>query len=144
MKVFNRKARFLYQVVDRIEAGVSLEGHEAKSVFLGRINLDDAYIKLREGQAFLINAQIPAYENARVFGYDPKRTRRLLIHKREAIALQSKADQKNLTLVPVSCYNKGRKIKLEIALARSKKKFEKKEEVKKRDQVRDLERELAG
>ncbi len=142
MKIFNKKAKFEYEIFDKIEAGISLEGHEAKSVFLGRISLDDAIAKIKDGQAFLINANIPQYEQARVFGYDPKRTRRLLLHKKEILALETKMKQKNLLLVPVSCYNKGRRIKLELALARGKKQFEKKEVVKKRDLEREAEREM--
>jgi len=143
MKIFNKKAKFEYEIFDKIEAGISLEGHEAKSVFLGRLSLDDASVKIKDGQAFLINANIPQYEQARVFGYDPKRTRRLLLHKKEILAMDSKMKQKNLLLVPVSCYNKGRRIKLELALARNKKKFEKKASVKKRDLEREAEREIS-
>lgn len=140
MRVFNKKARFNFQLFDRIEVGISLEGQEAKSVFLGRISLDNAYVKIKDGQAYLINAVIPQYESARVFGYDPRRTRRLLLHKKEILALETKMKQKNLLLVPVSCYNKGRKVKLELALARAKKKYEKKEVVKRRE----MEREMRG
>lgn len=140
MRVFNKKARFNFQLFDRIEVGISLEGQEAKSVFLGRTSLDNAYVKIKDGQAYLINAVIPQYESARVFGYDPRRTRRLLLHKKEILALETKMKQKNLLLVPVSCYNKGRKVKLELALARAKKKYEKKEVVKRRE----MEREMRG
>jgi len=140
MKIFNRKSRFEYQLFDKVEAGISLDGQETKGVFLGNLNLDDAFVKIEGGQAFLINAHIPQYASARVFGYDPKRTRRLLLHKREALALETKMKQKNLLLVPVSCYNKGRRIKIELALARGKRKFEKKESIKKKDLQRDLAR----
>lgn len=140
MKVSNRKARFNFQLFERIEVGISLEGHEAKSVFLGRINLEDAFVKIKGNQAYLVNANIPQYESARVFAYDSRRTRRLLLHKKEILALQTKMRQKNLLLVPVSCYNKGRLIKIELALARAKKKYEKKEVAKRRE----LEREMRG
>lgn len=143
MKILNRKARFEYQVFEKIEAGISLEGQEAKSAFLGRINLDDAFIRIKDSQAYLTNANIPPYESARVFGYEPKRARRLLLHRREILALETKMKQKNLLLVPVSCYNKGRRIKIEIALARGKKKFEKKEVAKRREKEREIERELS-
>lgn len=142
MKIINKKARFEYQIFDRIEAGISFEGQEAKSAFLGRVYLDDAYVKIRNGQALLINATIPQYESARVTGYDPKRTRRLLLHKREILSLATKIEQKNLTLVPISCYNKGRKIKLEIALARGKSQSDKKEAIKKKEAERELAIEL--
>lgn len=136
MKIFNRKAKFEYQIFEKIEAGISLEGHEAKSSFLGRINLDDAFVKIKDGQAYLINASVSPYESARVFSYDPKRTRRLLLHSKEILALETKIKQKNLLLVPVSCYNKGRRIKIEIALARARKRYEKKEVVKRREMER--------
>lgn len=144
MRIVNRKARFEYQIFDRLEAGISLEGQEAKSAFLGRIHLNDAYVKIHNGQALLINAVIPQYESARAAGYDPKRTRRLLLHKREILALATKIEQKNLTLVPISCYNKGRKIKLEIGLARGKRQFDKKEDLKRKELERDLERDLSA
>jgi len=140
MKIFNKKARFDYQLFDRIEAGISLEGHEAKSAFLGRLILDDAFVKVGKGQAYLVNAHIPQYESARVFGYDPNRIRRLLIHKKEILALETKIKQKKLTLIPVACYNIGRRIKIELALAKNKRKFEKKAAVKKREQEREMER----
>lgn len=139
MRIFNRKARFEYQVFEKIEAGISLEGHETKSTFLGRINLDDAFVKIKDDQAYLINANIPPYESARVFGYEPKRTRRLLLHKKEILTLETKIKQKNLLLVPVSCYTKGRRIKIEIALARARKRYEKKEVVKRREMERERE-----
>ena len=142
MKTINRKARFEYEIFDTFEAGIELKGHEAKSTFLGRCNIDDAYVKVKEGQAFLINANIPAYESARVFGYDPKRQRRLLLKKAEILAIETKLKQKNLTLIPLSCYNIGRRLKLEIGLARGKKQFEKKASIKKRDMDRDMEREI--
>jgi len=137
MKIINKRTKFEYEIFDKIEAGISLEGQETKSVFLGRLTLDDALAKIKDGQVFLINANIPQYEQARVFGYDPKRSRKLLLHKKEILALETRMKQKNLLLVPVSCYNKGRRIKIELALARGKKKFEKKATVKKRDLERE-------
>lgn len=142
MKIFNRRARFGYQLFDKVEAGISLDGQETKGVFLGNLNLDDAFAKIEDGQTFLMNAHIPQYTSARVFGYDPKRTRRLLLHKKEALALETKMKQKNLFLVPVSCYNKGRRLKIELALAKGKRRFEKKESIKKKDLRREAEQEL--
>lgn len=137
MKIFNRKASFNFQLFERIEAGISLESYEAKSVFLGRINLENSFVRIKDGQAYLVNAVIPQYEFARVSGYDPRRPRRLLLHKKEVLAIQTKMKQKNLLLVPVSCYNKGRWIKIELALAKGKKKYEKKEIVKRRELERE-------
>jgi len=143
MKILNRQARFEYQLFDKIEAGIALDGQETKSVFLGHLSLDDAFVRIDKGQAFLLNAHIPPYPSARVFNYDPKRTRRLLLHKKEILSLASKMQQKNLLLVPFSCYNKGRRLKLELALARSKKKFEKKEAIKEKDLARQMARDLS-
>jgi SsrA-binding protein len=143
MRIFNRKARFEYQLFDKIEAGIALEGQETKSVFLGHLSLDDAFVRIDKGQAFLANAHISQYASARVFNYDPKRTRRLLLHKKEILGLETKMKQKNLLLIPVFCYNRGRRIKIELALARGKRKFEKKESVKKREQEREAEMEIS-
>lgn len=142
MRIVNRSARFDYQIFDRIEAGVVLTGAETKSLFLGQATLDEAYVKIIGSEPFLINAHIHPYQFADVKSIDPKRTRKLLLHKKELLALQNKMNQKNLILVPVLWYNKGRQIKLEIALARGKKKWEKKEAVKRKDLERETEAEL--
>lgn len=137
MKIFNKKVNFDYELFDRLEAGVVLSGAEVKSLFLEQATLDQAYIKTIGNELFLINAHIHPYKFADVEKIDPKRTRKLLLHKKELLALQNKMKQKNLILVPVSWYNKGRQIKLEIALAKGKKKWEKKEAIKKKDLERE-------
>lgn len=142
MKIFNKKASFNYELFDRIEAGVALTGAEVKSLFLDQATLDEAYVKIINGELFLLNAHIHPYKFADVKNIDPKRTRKLLLHRKELLALESKMQQKNLILVPVSWYNKGHQIKLEIALARGKKMWEKREAIKKKDQERETEEEL--
>lgn len=143
MKIINRSARYNYELYGKLEAGVELTGAEVKSLFANHASLEGAYIKFFGHELALVNAHIHPYPFADVSKIDPKRTRKLLLHKNELISLQSKLKQKNLVLVPVSWYNKGHQIKLEIALARSKKKWEKKEVIKKRDLHREIDRELS-
>jgi len=142
VKIINKKAGFDYELFDRLEAGVALTGAEVKSLFAGQASLAEAYVKIIDGELFLINAHIHPYKFADVKNIDPKRTRKLLLHKKELLAVENKIKQKNLILVPTAWYNKGRQIKLEIALARGKKKWEKKEIIKKRDLQRETEETL--
>lgn len=134
MKIFNRKFRRDYQEIEKIEAGIVLSGAEVKSVREGRIRLDDSFVKLLGSEIYLVNAEISVYEYARPHDYDLRRTRKLLIHKKEIIRLKTKIlSHSGLTLVPVSCYNKAGLIKLEIALAKGRKGLEKKRLEKQRD-----------
>lgn len=144
MRIINRKAPYDYTIIDRIEAGLSLLGSEVKSLRAGHGKLEGAYVKIANGEVYLINAQIMPYTYARPNGYDPKRTRKLLLHKREVISLQSKLDSAKLTLIPLSWYTKGPQIKLEIGLARGKKEYEKREKKKREDQKRELEQDFRG
>ncbi len=144
MRILNRKAPYDYTIIDRIEAGVSLLGSEVKSLRAGHGKLEGAYVKIASGEVFLINAEIMPYSYARPNGYDPKRTRKLLLHKKEVISFQSKLDSAKLTLIPISWYTKGPQIKLEIGLARGKKEYEKREKKKKEDQIRELEQDFRG
>src|SRR3989339_859417 len=107
MKIFNKKATFEYEIIERIEAGVSLTGAEVKSVKGGHAQLTGAFVRIIGSEAYLVNAQIFPYIYARPDGYDPKRTRKLLLHKSELIRLKSKIDGANLTLVPLSWYTRG-------------------------------------
>lgn len=144
MKIVNHKATFDYQILDRYEAGVELLGLEVKSLREGHAKLEGSFVKLIGSGAFLVNAQIFPYLYARPEKYDPKRTRRLLLHKKELISLRSKIDGANLTLIPLSWYNKGSHIKLEIGLARGKKQYEKRDKMRKAAEIRDLERGFRG
>lgn len=144
MKIINRRARHDYSLLEKFEAGIALTGAEVKSIKAGKMSLGEGFVRIRDGEAWLINAFINPYPFARQTDYDPKRTRKLLLHKKEILALEQKMRQKKLTLVPVSCYTKGNKIKVEIALAKGKKKYEKKEARKRRDLERELEQEIKG
>ncbi len=138
MRIESRKLHFNYEVLEKIEAGVVLNGAEVKSLLAGKASLDEAYVKIIDGEAFLLNAHISIYEYADKREIDTRRTKKLLLHKKEILALENKLKQKNLALVPVAWYNKGGQIKLEIALARGKKKWEKKEVLKKADLAREV------
>lgn len=142
MKIFNRRARHDYQLLGKIEAGVALTGPEVKSVKAGQVSLQESFVRLRSGEAWLVNAHIHPYPYADNRDYDPRRARKLLLHKDELLKLEQKTKEKGLTLVPVSCYTKRGRIKLGIALARGKKKYEKREVIKRRDVEREIEREL--
>lgn len=144
MKIFNKKVTFEYDILERFEAGVALTGSEVKSIKSGHAKLDGSFVRLLDGQAYLINAQIFPYIYARPENYDPKRTRKLLLHKAELVRLRSKLEGANLTLVPLSWYTKGPIVKLEIGLARGKKQYEKREAKRREDQRRELERDFRG
>jgi len=139
MRIASKSVNFNYELFDRLETGVELNGAEVKSLFLGQASLDDVYVKFLGNELFLLNSHIHPYQYADTSKLDPKRTRKLLLHKKELLSLQSKMQQKNLILVPVAWYNKGRQIKLEVALAKGKKIWQKKEAIKKADLQRETE-----
>jgi len=142
MKITNRRAFFDYQLGERLEAGIKLDGAEVKAVRLGHADLTGAHVRIMGSEAYLINAKIFPYKYSRPENYDEKRTRKLLLHKNEIIALKSKTEGQNLTLVPVSMYTTKSFIKVEIALGKGKKKFNKKEAIKKKDIQREIEQEM--
>ncbi|KKU88070.1 MAG: SsrA-binding protein [Candidatus Gottesmanbacteria bacterium GW2011_GWA2_47_9] len=144
MKIINKKALHEYTIQDRFEAGIHLLGMEVKSVKGGHASLEGAFVRIIGAEAYLVNAQIFPYLYARPEAYDPKRTRKLLLHKNELISLKSKVEGSNLTLVPLSWYTKGPLIKLEIGIARGKKQYEKREAKKREDMRRELEVEYRG
>lgn len=141
MRVFNRTARYNYDILEKFEAGIDLLGPEVKSVRDGKISLNEAFVHLRDGEAYLVNAHIHPYLPAgRQANSDvsPTRSRKLLLHKNEVLTLASKVAAGGLTIVPLALYNKGNLFKLEIALAKGKKKWDKREAIKKRDLERDI------
>jgi SsrA-binding protein len=144
MKIFNKKATFEYEILERLEAGVTLTGAEVKSIKGGHAQLTGAFVRIIGSEAYLVNAQIFPYIYARPEGYDPKRTRKLLFHKSEIIRLKSKIEGTNLTLIPLSWYTKGPLVKLEVGLARGKKQYEKREAKRREDLKIELEREYRG
>lgn len=138
----NRKARFNYTIEDTFEAGIQLLGFEVKSIKNGRGNLNSAFCIIRGGQAYILNMHILPYQpNNTDLAYNPERTRKLLLSKKEIKKLSEKDKIKGLTLVPISVYSKGRYIKVSIAIARGKKDFNKKQTIKERDLDREMERE---
>lgn len=143
MRIFNRKYRREYQEIEKYEAGIALTGAEVKSVRAGRVKLDDAFIRIMGSEAYLVNAEIQVYSYSRPQGYDARRTRKLLLHKKEILRLKIKmASAARLTIIPVSCYNKGNLIKLEIALVKGRGEIEKKKLEKKRDIERREQKEM--
>lgn len=132
--VENKKAYFNYQILEKLEAGISLIGQEVKSIKSGRISLAGSYVVLHEEEVFLIGANIPPYQPKNApSDYNPERPRKLLLKKSEIKYLIGKSKQKGLTLVPLRMYTKKGKIKLEFGLAKGKKKFDKRELIKKRE-----------
>ncbi|MEI6280512.1 MAG: SsrA-binding protein SmpB [bacterium] len=141
----NRKARFNYEFLEKYETGIELFGTEVKSVRGGQMSLEGAFVIIRGGEAFLINANIPPFQPKNAPNdYDPLRNRKLLLTKKEIVELSGSEKNKSLTIVPISVYNKNRKIKLEIALAKGKKKFDKRETLKKRATDREIRRDFKG
>jgi len=138
----NRKARFDYEILEKYEAGIELLGTEVKSVRGGRMALEGSFVIVRGGEAFLINANIPPYQpqNAPA-DYDPLRNRKILLTKKEIAELAGSEKNRSLTIVPLAVYNKGRKIKVSLALSKGKKKFDKRETIKKRETDREIRRE---
>ena len=139
----NRKARFDYEILETFEAGISLTGQEVKSVRKGNAQLTGAFVLVKPEGATLLNAQIPPYQpNNLPPGYQPDRTRQLLLNKKEVNYLLTKAKEGRLTIVPLSIYDKGRRIKLAIGLARHKKARDKRETIKRRETDREIRRSL--
>lgn len=133
MKIINRKFHRNYREIEKYEAGIVLTGAEVKSIRSGGLRIDDAFVRIMGSEVYLINADIPIYKFARNDTYESKRSRKLLLHKKELLKLKVKMASGGLTLAPVSCYNKGPLIKLEIALVKGRKDIEKRKIEKKRD-----------
>jgi SsrA-binding protein len=138
----NRKAHFNYTIEDTVEAGIELLGHEVKAIKGGKGVINSAFCIVRGGEAYIIGMYIPPYQPHNIDpGYDPDRTRRLLLSKKEIKKLADKDDTKGLTLIPISLYSKGPYIKVSIAVAKGKRVFDKRETIKKRDIDREIRRE---
>lgn len=139
----NSKALFDYEILKRFTAGMELQGTEVKSIKAGKVNLRGAFVAIRGNEAYLVNSGIPAYQPKNApKDYDPLRPRKLLLSKRELAELGDAEKTKRLTIVPLSVYNKGRFLKLDIAIARGKRKFDKRQAIKKRDVEREIRRKL--
>lgn len=129
--VRNRKARFDYQIIATVEAGIALRGSEVKSLREGKVQMADAYAVVEDGQVLLKSLHISPYKQTGAEGYDPARTRRLLLHRSEIRKLQAKTEQQGQTLIPLSIYFKGKHAKVELALAIGRKKYDKRQAVSK-------------
>lgn len=139
----NKKVRMNYEIMETFTAGVELLGLEVKSIKNHTGNLEGTHVTIRGGEAYLIGMNIPPYQpNNTPKEYVPTRNRRLLLTKKEMEELANNESKKGLTIVPLSVYNKGRKIKIDIAIVRGKKKYDKREDIKKRDTERDVAREM--
>lgn len=141
----NRKAFYDYEILEKFEAGLVLSGAEVKSIKGGRINLTGSYINFHNGELYLIGTFIAPYQpKNQPADYDPYRFRKLLLKKNEIMHLAGKVKERGLTLVPIKVYNKGRRIKLEFAVAKGKKQYDKRAVISKREATRKIERELKG
>ncbi|NEP89031.1 MAG: SsrA-binding protein SmpB [Okeania sp. SIO2C2] len=137
----NRQARFNYHIIETYEAGVALQGTEVKSIREGNVNLRDGYALIRNNEAWLLNVHISPYQKAgEFFNHEPRRSRRLLLHKQEIRKLIGKVEQQGLTLVPLRMYFKRGWVKVDIALAQGKKLHDKRETIKQRDDKRTMQR----
>ncbi len=136
----NRKARFNFEIENTFEAGIALMGSEVKSLRAGRANLSDSYAKFRQGELFLVDAHISPYDQANRENHDPLRDRKLLIHKREMKKLLGKVTERGFSLIPLKLYFKNGKVKAELALAKGKRSYDKRESIKKKEQRREMER----
>lgn len=138
----NRKAFHDYFIEDKFEAGIELAGTEVKSIRQGNLNLKDSFCAVKDGEMFLYGAHISPYEKGNIFNKDPRRTRKLLLHKREITRLHAKVQQDGYALIPLSVYFKGSRVKVELALAKGKKLYDKREAAAKRDAKREMDRAL--
>ena len=136
----NRRALHDYEILETVEAGIVLVGPEVKSLREGRANLSDSYAMLRRGEAFLVNAHVGPYDKAGRDNPEPRRERKLLMHRAELSRLGPKLAERGFTLVPLSLYFKAGRAKVELGLARGKKQYDKREALKKREQDREIER----
>lgn len=139
----NRKAPRDYHLLERFEAGIELKGTEVKSIRAGRINLNDAFARVERGQCFLWNCHIQPYEKASHVQHEPTRSRRLLLHKSEIFKLYAASQQKHLALVPLRAYWKNGRVKIELAVGRGKTKSDQRQDLKKRVENREAQREVA-
>ena len=138
----NKKARHDYFIEQTLEAGIVLSGTEVKSIRQGKSNLKDSYAAIEGGEAYLYGMHVSPYERGNIFNRDPVRDRKLLLHKREINKLLGLTMQKGLTVVPLSVYLKGGKVKIELAVARGKKLYDKRDDAAERDAKREIERKL--
>lgn len=137
----HKKARFNYEILETYEAGIELLGLEVKSLKKGQGSLEGSHVLVRGGEAFIVNMQVPSYQEKNApGGYDPRRNRKLLLSKKEIAELAQKGDANGLTIVPISVYNKGPLVKISVAVVRGKKRFDKRASIMKRETDREARR----
>ena len=137
MKILNKKARFNYEILNEIEAGIVLVGTEIKSIRNGLAQINDSFVRIKNNEAFIVNMHISKYEQGNIFNHDETRERKLLLHKREIKKLKNEVDRDGISLVPLSLYIKNGKAKILVGVGKGKKIFDKKEVIKKRDLERE-------
>lgn len=133
MEIVNRKAKFNYEIIDEIEAGIELKGTEIKSIRKGSVSFDDSYARIRKGEVFLTNMYIARYEEGNIFNHDERRERKLLLHKNEIKKLAKQIELNRYTLIPLKLYFKKNNVKILLALCKGKKLYDKRETIKQRD-----------
>ena len=138
MEIVNRKAKYNYQIFDTIEAGIVLTGTEIKSLRLGKANIKDSYVRVKNNEMYIINMHISSYENGNIFNHDETRERKLLLHKKEIYKFRDKIKLEGYTIVPLKVYLKNGRAKVLIGLAKGKKNYDKREDIKKRDIERNI------
>jgi SsrA-binding protein len=136
----NRRARHDYEIVDTLEAGISLFGTEVKAIRAGKANLADAFVKVEDGEMWLYNCHISPYDFGNRFNHEPLRKRRLLVHKKQILKLKSNMQEKGLALIPLKMYFKGHLVKVDLALGKGRKMYDKRENIAKKETKRDLDR----
>ena len=139
----NKKAYHDYFILDTFEAGIELKGTEIKSVRLGNVNLKDAFVRIKNNEVFVENMHIAPYDHGNIFNHEPLRNRKLLLHKKEILKISNKLKEGGLTVVPTKLYfNKSSKVKVEIGIAKGKKLYDKRNDLKEKDAKRDIEKSL--
>ena len=138
----NRKAYHEYNILEKWEAGIVLQGTEVKSLRLGRANLKDSYARVKDGELWLVNLHISPYEQGNVWNHEPRRPRKLLMHRQEIKRLIGKVEERGFTLIPLRMYFKRGRAKVELAVARGKKIYDRRKDIAKRDADREMQREL--
>jgi SsrA-binding protein len=136
----NRRARHDYEILDTLEAGIALYGTEVKSIRAGKANLADAFVKVEDGELWLYSCHISPYDFGNRFNHEPLRKRRLLVHKKQILKLKSNMQEKGLALIPLKMYFKGHLVKVDLALAKGRKLYDKRENIAKKETKRDLDR----
>ena len=137
MEAINREAKYNYFILEELECGIVLTGTEIKAIRLGKVNLKDSYAVIRKNEIFLLNTHISEYKEGNINNHDPRRTRKLLLHKNEILKLNDKVSKEGLTLIPLKLYFKKNKVKILLGLCKGKKTFDKREVIKERELQRE-------